>query len=275
MDTTRTIRLIFAILGLLVVAITLEHFIVEPSTNVPEKIEIQCVNVKAGDVQGSGTIFVEEIDGVDEYFVLTAAHVVDTLRVSTYVYEDDVSTEQEQWEDAIVLREVRDANGVAVGETTYPAKVMIFDEEADIAILYVGRIDGSESAEMSLSDYPPRIGTELYHCGSPGGQDLGYNSVTTGILAQTGKVRDDADGYFDQVTCASLPGSSGGGVFYVSNGVYCGMLTMGIRGTDNFSYIIPARLIMDWAEDNDLLWLFTDATIDGINPKEFNPTAGV
>ena len=118
------------------IGITLEYFIVEQAPTVPERIELQCVNVKAGDVQGSGTIFVKEINEVDEYFVLTAAHAVDELCVSAYEYLADGSYEEtEVWEDAIVLREVRDANGVTVGETTYPAKVMIFDKEADIAIL--------------------------------------------------------------------------------------------------------------------------------------------
>ena len=247
-------------------------FYMNQRRTVPERIESSCVSIHAGDSQGSGVIFSEEIDGKEEYFVLTAAHVVDVCRTPGIVGVGD------SWSDVTIIREVRDSSGLHIGESSYKAKVMKYDDKADIAILYVGQIDGVTPASIDLSGNTFDVGTEVYHCGSAGGQGLGYNSVTQGIFSQVGKVFSvmfDLSSYFDQITCPALPGSSGGGVFLQSNGSYVGMLTMGVNGVDNFSYIIPSRLIVRWSKQNDMYWLF-----DGVNnvedvaidSNEFNPT---
>jgi len=213
------------------------------------------VTIKAGYAEGSGTAIVRKIDGEEVTFVWTAAHVVDGLRKEkTVVTPDGTKRTKVVFDDCSLVQEVRQ-DGRRVGEWKFDARVLRFSAEEDLSLLMVRKRGLLEaSARFYLEDEIPAVGTELYHCGSPGGQSLGANSVTSGILSQIGRTFPDEIGEFDQATVACLPGSSGGGVFNVETGEYLGMLTMGIRGQDSFAYFVPVRRIAKWCENTEMEW---------------------
>jgi len=214
------------------------------------------VTVRAGESQGSATAVNRTIDGENVTFLLTAAHVVDGLRKQEEVITPDGDKRVKiTFEDCALVQEVRQA-GRRVGEWKFDAKVISYDAGEDVAVLEVRKRDFlKESARFYLKEEIPGVGTELFHCGSPGGQDVGANSVTPGGLAQIGRTFPEFTGEFDQATVASLPGSSGGGVFLKDTGEYVGMLTLGLVGQDSFAYYIPMRRISKWAAKSNLAWL--------------------
>jgi S1-C subfamily serine protease len=212
------------------------------------------VTIKAGNAQGSGTLMIVPVDGKPVTFCWTAAHVVAGLRSQKEVVTPDGQTRHSVTfsDPEIVQEEIED--GSRVGERKMLAKVLLYSEKEDLAIL---RVRKKGFARVSVVFSPlktaPKVGTELYHCGSPGGQEVGANSVTPGIVAQVGRVFPDRIGEFDQVTTAALGGSSGGAVF-LRDGHYVGMLTLGIQGADSFHYIVPIRRMRAWAEKQKVLW---------------------
>lgn len=219
------------------------------------------VTIKAGHAEGSGTAVVRKIGKEDVTFILTAAHVVDGLRSEKEVVAPDGTKRTKvTFDDCSLVQEVRQ-EGRRVGEWKFDAKVIRFNTEQDLAALEVRKRGFlKHSAEFWKSDVIPAVGTELFHCGSPGGQTVGANSVTDGSVAQIGRTFEGETGEFDQATVSSLPGSSGGGVFEKDSGAYVGMLTMGLRGQDSFAYYIPIRRIQNWAEESGMLWLI-DGTV--------------
>jgi S1-C subfamily serine protease len=201
-----------------------------------------------GDDKGSGVVFTR--DG--RSFIWTAAHVVKGLRKQEEVIAADGTKRQRvTFRDAAIVQE-QQQDGRRVGETTYDVRLVKYDAEEDLALCEVRKRGFTEkTAVFYLDKTIPAVGTRLFHCGSPGGQQLGANSVTPGIVAQTGRVLNEHE--FDQVTCPSLGGSSGGGV-YREDGQYTGMLVLGIRDTDSFGYVIPVRRIKRWATRCNVLW---------------------
>jgi hypothetical protein len=71
-------------------------------------------------------------------------------------------------------------------------------------------------------------------------------------------------GVFDQTDCAALGGSSGGLVARKADGVWLGMITLGLSGGDNFHWMVPARSVHDWAKEAKLEWL--------LDPSKPRPT---
>lgn len=213
------------------------------------------VTIKAAGSQGSGTAVVRKIEGQPVTFVWTAAHVVDGLRRTVEVIAPDGTKRTKvTFEDCDLVQEVRQ-DGRRVGEWQFDAQVVRFDAEEDLALLRVRKVGFLEaSATFWLKDEIPAVGTELFHCGSPGGQEVGANSVTDGAVAQIGRTFPGEKGEFDQATVASLPGSNGGGVLDKATGEYVGMLTMGLTGQDSFAYYIPIRRMKTWAEKAGLMW---------------------
>jgi hypothetical protein len=63
---------------------------------------------------------------------------------------------------------------------------------------------------------------------------------------------------FDQLNCGALPGSSGGMVTLrqgENTGQWVGMITLGLRGSDNFHWTVPLRIVRDWAKEVKVEWL--------------------
>lgn len=215
--------------------------------------------------QGSGTIFLCEMDdGSSTTWILTANHVVDCLRRVETISGSDKKIVR--YRDAQIIQEQVD-RGRAVGEIKYDAKVVSVDTHRDIALLRVRYSDFTRvGAQLYLGDYIPQPGTAIFHCGAPGGKDLGGTcSLTAGIISRLGvRIPDFGGGselgIFDQTDTAALGGSSGGLIALRTNGQIIGIITLGLRSGDNFHWLVPARSIVTWATEVGAMPIF-DASL--------------
>ncbi|MCW4048267.1 MAG: serine protease [Candidatus Bathyarchaeota archaeon] len=251
-------------LGSEVTEITVEAEVVRP---VGPRLQAVSVNVLANRSQGSGTIFLTYIDGKQAAFIITANHVIDGLREVNEIIDADGSERQViRYTDAQIIQEQVE-DGRTVGEVKYDAKVLSVDIRRDIALLRVRKGDFSRAGATFYFGRIPTVGTEVYHCGAPGGKDLGgTSSLTAGIISRIG-VRisgfggGSEHGIFDQTDTAALGGSSGGMVALKSNGQWIGMITLGLGGGDSFHWLVPARSVKSWANEIGVMWLF-DPSLD-------------
>jgi hypothetical protein len=214
------------------------------------------VTVKSGSGQGSGVMFSR--DG--HTFVWTAAHVVDNLRKSRTVTINGSPKTVIEFDDAAIVQEFKEG-GRRIGETKMDAKVLRYSDAEygeDLALLLIRKSNFTQAtAKFYLEDEIPEIGTKLYHVGSLLGQ-FGSNSLTTGVIAQTGRVLAlGKDTVFDQTTATAFPGSSGGGVFLQNDGRYVGMLVRGAG--EGFNFIVPVRRLQTWAKDAKVEWAINPA----------------
>jgi S1-C subfamily serine protease len=219
------------------------------------------VNVAAGASQGSGAIvLVEDADGERSTWILTAEHVVRGLRqVRDVIGPEGDSRKQVSYRDAQVIQE-QVADGRAVGEIKFDARVVSVDPRRDIALLRVRANFTDAGVRFYQGDEIPPPGTATFHLGSPGGRSLGGTaSLTDGIISRIGVRAPDfggsEHGIFDQTTCPALPGSSGGIVALRDTGEIIGILTLGLRGVDSFNWFVPIRSIRAWGNEIGAPWL--------------------
>lgn len=235
-----------------------------------------------GGAQGSGTIVLAEVGGKTTTWVLTAHHVVKGLRdVKDVIGPGGEPKKQVRYKDARIIQEQVQA-GRGVGEQTYDAKIINVDPRRDIALLRV-RIDQftDHGAVFYLDEAIPQPGTATFHCGAPGGKEIGGTcSLTAGILSRLGvripEFGGSEHGVFDQTDTAALGGSSGGLMALRSDGRWIGMITLGLRG-DSFHWMVPVRSVRAWAKEVEVEWLLdpkvtrpSEADIDAI-PLELDP----
>ena len=260
------IKLRLLLLSLLICCCCLNGIHIGEANEVGPKLQklsvnVYCSKTYGGGVQGSGTIFLSEVDGKMAAFVLTAHHVVSDLRNVKSVIIGGETKKVVRYKDAQIIQEQVE-NGRAIGEIKYDAKIISVDTRRDIALLRVRKGDFSNvGAVFYLGDIPV-VGTEVYHCGAPGGKDLGgTSSLTAGIISRVG-VRipgfggGSELGIFDQTDTAALGGSSGGMLTLKSDGRFIGMITLGLQSGDNFHWIVPARAILSWSKEAKVRWLF-------------------
>mgnify|MGYP001582166262 CR=1 FL=1 len=232
------------------------------------RLQATSVNIKAttgyGGAQGSGTVVLRKVENVDTAFVVTAAHVIDGLRS---VQETIVAGDKKQhvtYRDAQIVQEVATTDGSrTVGDTRLDARVLCVDYSRDIAVLRVrAQATLKSSAEFYKGQEIPQAGTEILHCGSPGGQDTGGTAtLTSGIISRTGvRIPDfggSDNGVFDQTDTAALGGSSGGMVCLRSTGEWIGMITLGLGGGggDSFHWFVPVRAVREFCDKAKCAWL--------------------
>jgi len=228
----------------------------------------------SGGAQGSGTVFLSEVDGAPSAWVLTAYHVIKGQReVSDVISRAGTTKKSVSYRDAQIIQE-RVLAGRIVGELKFDAEIVSVDASRDIALMRIRDGEFSDvGARFYLDSEIPVAGTELYHCGAPGGKDTGGTcSLTMGIVSRIG-VRipgfggGSKHGVFDQTDTAALGGSSGGLLALKSDGRFIGMITLGLRGGDSFHWYVPARSILDWADEINVQWLF-DLTCDRPTEKD-------
>jgi len=225
------------------------------------------VTIRAeGDYQkseGSGVLITRKIGEKQVTFVWTAAHVIDHLRTVREAIIDGSTKKIVEFGDVQIVKELVE-DGRRVGEIKMDASVVKYsgyEEGEDLALLMVRAKDyGRDSAKFHLNEDSPiiPIGTQLFHVGSLLGQ-MGANSMTSGIIAQVGRI--DGKVEFDQTTVTAFPGSSGGGVF-LTDGTYVGMLVRGAG--QGFNLVVPIRRMKKWASRNKIGW--------ALNPKEKMPS---
>jgi hypothetical protein len=230
---------------------------------VPEYLDKISVNVQAGagynKSEGSGTLFVRQVDGKKAVFVWTAGHVIQHTRTVEEIIVEGKPAKKITFENPKLLRQLKNKDGKRVGEITVDARVVRFSpaNKNDLALLLVLSEDGFE-AEESAEFYPkggplPRIGARLHHCGSFLGQDAS-NSYSAGHLSANGRMLFKVD--FFQSTTPAYPGSSGG-IVADDKGRYVGTLVRGAGETFNLS--VPVARQWKWASANGVEW--------AMNPK--------
>jgi hypothetical protein len=203
---------------------------------------------------GSGVVVTRNVDGTNRQFILTAGHVVRSLRYTNKGVDSTtgIVVDRVEFNDAKIVKEIQE-DGRRVGQMFFDAKIIKFSDHLtgdDIAILEVYKsnlIQGT--VEFNLSDSDPVIGTDLYHVGSFLGLD-GHNSLTKGIVSQNGRLIDNKP--YCQVAVGAFPGSSGGGVF-TTDGKYTGMLVRGAG--EMFNLTVPMTRIKKWCKKHDVEWL--------------------
>lgn len=248
-------------------------------------LQATSVNIKAGSSEGSGTVVLRKVGAADTAFVVTAAHVVEGLR---QVNDQIVNGEKRQhvtYRDAQVVQEVSTTTGDRiVGDSRLDAKILSVDHSRDIAVLQLRAIGTLRaSATFFAGKDVPAVGTEIYHCGAPGGQDTGGTAtLTAGIVSRTGvRIPDfggSDHGIFDQTDCAGLPGSSGGMVCRRANGEWIGMITLGLQGAGNFHWFVPIRNVREFCEQAKCKWLLDGGEVSTADlatvPIELYPPRG-
>lgn len=230
------------------------------------KLQSLSVNVlcegKYRGAQGSGTLFLSEVEDEPSSWVITAHHVVECLReVNSVIGQDGETRKSIKYADAqIIQQEVE--RGRTVEEVRNDAKIISVDSTRDIALLRVRKRNFSDKgASFYLGSQIPLAGTEIYHCGAPGGREIGGTcSLTSGIISRIGvRIPDfgggSEHGIFDQTDTAGLGGSSGGMIALKSDGRWIGMITLGLSSGDNFHWIVPARSVRAWAKEIKVEWL--------------------
>lgn len=219
-----------------------------------ERLSDISVTIKTDRGQGSGTLFVRKHGDDQVAYVWTAAHVIEGLRKVRPVIDTKTGTNKfvVEFKDAEIVQELNQ-DGRRIGEIKMDAEVIRYSDAEqghDLSILRVRKknfVPADQTATFYLGDKIPGQGTELFHVGSLLGQ-VGANSLTTGIVSQTGRVlKFGANAViFDQTTVTAFPGSSGGGVYLKDNGDYMGMLVRGAGET--FNLIVPVRRMREWAK---------------------------
>ncbi len=210
--------------------------------DVPQYLQDVSVTIRTSNAEGSG-VLVRTKDG--QVWIWTCGHVIADLRKERQNSEKKTIV---NFDDAKVVS-VHQEDGRKVGESNFDAEVIRYSDATtgeDLALLRLRtkKFKPAASAVFYLDKKMPTIGTKLLHCGSLLGT-LGSNSVTNGIVSQTGRVLFN-DIIFDQTNCASFPGSSGGIVCLEKDGRYVGMLVRGAGET--FSVYVPIRRMLKWAK---------------------------
>ena len=144
-------------------------------------------------------------------------------------------------------------NGLEVyhGTNSWPVKIVSFDMDHDLALLRV-QTNLLVGTSIRFIDplWAPRIGTKLITYGNIHGR---WFTFSDGVLSGVG-VKDSTDDYeHDQTTLTVYPGSSGSGAFTI-DGRYLGMVSL--MNSPGVNFIVPTRRIAEWADDNDLFWIF-------------------
>ncbi len=140
---------------------------------------------------GSGTIFKQK-DG--DMYILTCAHVVADSWELVKNGEKEVCTAGYYLDDKV-------EEGT---EIKYPAKIMKFDEELDLAVIKI-TTDDVRMTVSPVANNDPQVGDDIWVIGNPLGV---YRNVAKGILSN--KV---ASKNFYNVDCLLTFGNSGGAVF--------------------------------------------------------------
>ncbi|MGR3636366.1 MAG: trypsin-like peptidase domain-containing protein [Shimia sp.] len=126
----------------------------------------------------------------------------------------------------------------------YEARVLLADEESDLAILQLEGVESLPYLELRNSDNV-EVGELVLAIGNPFGVG---QTVTSGIvsgLARSGISTGSARGYFLQTDAAINPGNSGGALIDVNGdlvGINTSILTRS-GGSNGIGFAIPSKLV--------------------------------
>ncbi|MDU8928602.1 trypsin-like peptidase domain-containing protein [Alisedimentitalea sp. MJ-SS2] len=148
-----------------------------------------------------------------------------------------------------VVREATDIRVVLNDRREYDARVLLADQESDLAIL---QLDGaSDMPHLPFRDSESiEVGELVLAIGNPFGVG---QTVTSGIisgLARSGTASGGARGYFIQTDAPINPGNSGGALVDV-NGALVGINTRILTrsgGSNGIGFAIPSSLVQRFVE---------------------------
>lgn len=128
--------------------------------------------------------------------------------------------------------------------TVYYADVFLFDEELDIALIYVEN-GNFESLPVGESD-SITIGDDVYAIGAPAGMSFTLTKGT--VSSRKRKINNEQ---FIQIDAALNSGNSGGPLLD-NTGKVIGMNTMKINNTEGLGLAIPIERILKYIKGNNI-----------------------
>ncbi|WP_210877998.1 trypsin-like peptidase domain-containing protein [Roseovarius autotrophicus] len=143
-----------------------------------------------------------------------------------------------------VVGEATDIRVVLNDRREYAARVLLGDEEADLAILQVEGAPELPALELRDSD-TVEVGELVLAIGNPFGVGQTVSSGIVSGLARSGAAMSNAPGYFIQTDAPINPGNSGGALVDV-NGRLIGINTAILSrtgGSNGIGFAIPSGLV--------------------------------
>jgi Do/DeqQ family serine protease len=143
-----------------------------------------------------------------------------------------------------VVGEATDIRVVLPDRREYAARVLLGDEESDLAILQLE--DAADMPHLALRDSDTvEVGELVLAIGNPFGVGQTVSSGIVSGLARSGAATGNARGYFIQTDAPINPGNSGGALIDVAGrliGVNTSILTRS-GGSNGIGFAIPASLV--------------------------------
>ncbi|CUH78823.1 trypsin-like peptidase domain-containing protein [Tropicibacter naphthalenivorans] len=148
-----------------------------------------------------------------------------------------------------VVGQATDIRVVLNNRVEYAAKVLLGDEEADLAILQLE--DAADMPFVPLRDSDTvEVGELVLAIGNPFGVGQTVSSGIVSGLARTGTATGNGRGYFIQTDAPINPGNSGGALIDVQGrliGVNTSILTRS-GGSNGIGFAIPSALVAQFVE---------------------------
>tara|TARA_R110000851_G_scaffold292317_2_gene446754 strand:- start:2905 stop:3633 length:729 start_codon:yes stop_codon:yes gene_type:complete len=189
---------------------------------------------------GTGVLF--NRDG--RSYVLTAAHVLSSVIKAQKFKTDYVIT---------MTREIYDKAGIQLGSTTLKVDLLKYNTKLDLAVLFLNpKLSLKSSTKFHVSKTIPKVGTEIWHVGSPYGDKLAL-SVFDGVISYLDRKIPFAPVVKDQANIHVIPGCSGGGVFLKDDLRCIGIMVISVIHQALF---VPIRQIIKWAKKEKIYYLF-------------------
>jgi len=143
-----------------------------------------------------------------------------------------------------VVGEATDIRVVLNDRREFSAKVLLADEESDLAILQMENAHDMPALTLRDSD-TVQVGELVLALGNPFGVGQTVSSGIVSGLARSGTATGNARGYFIQTDAPINPGNSGGALVDV-NGSLIGINTSILSrsgGSNGIGFAIPSRLV--------------------------------
>lgn len=169
---------------------------------------------------------------------------------SVFVIETDIAigsgfavSENEIVTNAHVISDARMIRVITYSGDSLPTSVVDYDEDLDLAVLYVA--DGSFSALPIASLDATRVGDDVYAIGAP--KSMAY-TLTKGIVSSKDRVIRGRQ--YIQIDAAVNEGNSGGPLLD-ANGNVLGVITLKLTDAEGIGLAIPITVVLDWMSGVD------------------------
>ncbi len=143
-----------------------------------------------------------------------------------------------------VVGEATDIRVVLNDRREFSAKVLLSDEESDLAILRMENANGMAALELRDSD-TVQVGELVLAIGNPFGVGQTVSSGIVSGLARSGAATGNGRGYFIQTDAPINPGNSGGALVDVKGqliGINTSILSRS-GGSNGIGFAIPSALV--------------------------------